>query len=48
MRLENAIERSESNIHVETHGRASHKNYVPFMGFNLEKSLWINNFAEKE
>ena len=47
MRLENAIERSESNIHVETHGRASHKNYVPFMGFNLEKSLWINNFAEK-
>ena len=62
MRLENAIERSESNIHVETHGRASHKkyihvethgrashkNYVPFMGFNLEKSLWINNFAEIE
>ena len=28
MRLEDAAERSESNVHVETHGRASHKNYV--------------------
>jgi hypothetical protein len=43
-------------IHVETHGRASHKyntkgrhnNLSAFMGFNLEKSLWINNFAEIE
>ena len=48
MRLEDAAERSESNVHVETHGRASHKNYVPFMGFHLEKSPSINNFAEIE
>ena len=55
MRLEDATERSENNIHVETHDRASHKyntkgrhnNLSAFMGFNLEKSLWINNFAEK-
>lgn len=54
MRLEDAAEQSESNIQ-ETHGRASHKyntkgrhnNLSSFMGFNLEKSLWINNFAEK-
>ena len=56
MRLEDAAERSESNIHVETHGRASHKyntkgrhnNLSAFMSFYLEKSLWINNFAENE
>lgn len=70
MRLEDATERSESNIHVETHGRASHKNYVhvethglashkyntkgrhnnlsAFMGFYLEKSPSIDNFAEIE
>lgn len=55
MRLEDATERSERNIHVETHGRASHKyntkgrhnNLSAFMGFHLEKSPSINNFAEK-
>ena len=43
-------------VHVETHGRASHKyntkgrhnNLSAFIGFHLEKSLWINNFAEIE
>ena len=28
MRLEDATERSESNVHVETHGRASHKSNI--------------------
>ena len=43
-------------VHVETHGRASHKyntkgrhnNLSAFMGFNLEKSPSIDNFAEIE
>ena len=61
MRLKDAAKRSENYVHVETHGRASHKvvrliNIIPkadnnlsaFMGFHLEKSLWINNFAEIE
>ena len=56
MRLKNAAERSENYVHVETHGRASHKyntkgrhnNLSAFMGFNLEKSLSIDNFAEIE
>ena len=56
MRLEDATERSERNVHVETHGRASHKyntkgrhnNLSAFMGFYLEKSPSIDNFAEKE
>ena len=55
MRLEDATERSESNVHVETHGRASHKyntkgrhnNLSAFIAFHLEKSPWIDNFAEK-
>ena len=51
MRLEDAIERSESRdarscvSKYNTKGR--HNNLSAFMGFYLEKSLWINNFAEK-
>lgn len=46
MRLEDATERSESNIHVETHGRASHKvvrliNIIPKADTTIYPPLWV-------
>ena len=46
MRLEDAIERSENYVHVETHGRASHKvvrliNIIPKADTTIYPPLWV-------